>query len=229
MASVWLGRFRIAGKNWEGRDWELTEGGIALAREVNELWPDSHPLDGTVAGYGHDQRNPRSDHRPTPYVGPGIVRALDVGENVENDGIIFAEMLRQSRDPRIKYVLHEDRIFSSYRTSSREPWTWQLRTYGHESHVHVSFTELADNDDSAWNLKGDDMPLNQIERAVVDLAFDLTGAVGDRNYWYDKDNDDPELLNLRVAISSGSRALLERITRAEQGGEHTHSATVTLR
>ena len=130
----------------------LTAGGVTLAKEVEAIWPNRHPADGTVASKGHDQRNPNSDHRPRPFTGPGVVRALDVGENTEDDGIKFAEMLRVSRDPRIKYVLHENRIFSSYARSTRAPWEWGPLSVGHESHVHVSFTDRADNDPRPWHL-----------------------------------------------------------------------------
>jgi hypothetical protein len=155
--STWLGRFRIDGTNWEGRDWWLAAGGVSLVREVNKLWPERNALDGTVAGEGHDSRSPNSDHRPTPHTAdPAIVRAIDVGENVENDGQAFFDMLLATQDPRIKYVLHEDKIFSSYSRPDREPWEVKPQSVGHFSHVHVSFTNLADHDDSPWSLEGGD-------------------------------------------------------------------------
>lgn len=53
-----------------------------------------------------------------------------------------------------------------------------------------------------------DMPLDQIGKAVVDIAFDLLGAQPNtpaaRDYWYAKEPDDPELENLREAIRAGA-------------------------
>lgn len=49
------------------------------------------------------------------------------------------------------------------------------------------------------------MPLNQVERRVVDIAFDLLGAQGDRNYWYQKENNDPEFETLlKPAMQQGA-------------------------
>ena len=158
MPDTWLGRFRIDGVNHEGRRWYLAKGGVSLAREINVLYPKRTGLDGTVASAGHDDRSPRSDHRPHPYdASPAVVRAIDVGEAVENDGAALFELLRQTQDPRIKYGLHEDLIFSSYARGTRDPWEVHTQSVGHYGHVHVSLTSLADEDSSPRNLKGDEM------------------------------------------------------------------------
>lgn len=172
MQSIWLGRFRIRGTNWEGREWFLTPGGVELVRAVNTQWPEGHAADGTVASEGHDTNNPTSDHRPSPHdESPAVVRALDVGERVEDEGFTFAEMLRESKDPRIQYVLHENRIFSSYSRPGREPWTWANGSFGHINHVHVSFTERADWDNTAWFKGGSELTPEQEE--VLEWAAKL--------------------------------------------------------
>jgi len=51
------------------------------------------------------------------------------------------------------------------------------------------------------------MPLDQIGKAVVDIAFDLLGAQGDKQYWYDKEPDDGEFADLRNAITTGAAQL----------------------
>ena len=130
--------------------------------EIEAAYPDRTAHDGTVASRGHDANNPKSDHRPKPTIGKGIVRAVDAGEKVENDGIVLADAIRATRDERVKYVLHENRIFSSYPRPGRAAWEWATLSIGHPSHVHTSLTAKADADGSPWNLglgtTGVDMP-----------------------------------------------------------------------
>ncbi len=122
--------------------------------EIEAAWPSRGPADGTVASKNHDLNSPGSDHRPRPIEGEGVVRAVDAGEYVEDQGEALVEALRASRDPRIRYVIHEARIFSSYSNSRRNAWEWG--SYGgsnaHSNHVHVSLTRLGDTDGSAWEL-----------------------------------------------------------------------------
>lgn len=147
-------RFRRSGTNWEGRKWKTSNSLNALMDEIEAAFPGRHAADGTAASRGHDRNNPRSDHRPYPYSGPGVVNAVDAGEVKEDDGIALAEAIRASRDGRIKYVIHERRIFSSYPHANGAPWTW--RPYSgynaHLSHVHVSVNRGSQNDGSPYNL-----------------------------------------------------------------------------
>ena len=50
------------------------------------------------------------------------------------------DQLRLSQDSRIKYVIYDHRIFSSYPWNGIEPWTW--RPYSgsnpHTKHAHIS-------------------------------------------------------------------------------------------
>jgi len=141
-------RFRRSGINWEGRTWQVSAPIELLATMVEKTWPDKHPTDGTVASQRHDANNPRSDHRPKPVTGPGIVRAIDIGEVIEDQGETLTELLRASRDPRIRYVIHEGRLFSSYDHSDGPAWEWRPYRGGNEhlDHVHVSILATADTD-----------------------------------------------------------------------------------
>lgn len=147
-------RWRESGTNWEGRSWRLSHAVWMLLVEVEAAFPNRGPADGTVASKTHDQNNPTSDHRPHPYTGPGVVRAADIGEYVEDQGIAICEAIRSKRPRWVKYVIHENRMFSSYPTSSVPAWTW--RSYsggnGHLDHVHVSVYAGGDNDATPWNL-----------------------------------------------------------------------------
>lgn len=68
----------------------------------------------------------------------------------------------------------------------------------------------------------DDM--DQVGKAVVDIAFDMKWASGDRTYWYGKDNDDPEIEDLRKAIRQGAAA--DRIKIDQDGGGGLSEAEV---
>lgn len=145
-------RFRTAGTNWAGQEWQLSEALIMLGTQISGIWPAGQPTDGTVASKAHDAASPGSDHRPDPLEGLGTVRALDVGE-VGDQGAELFEALRVSRDPRIKYAIHDGEMFSSYPKGSYGPF--EVRPYyggGHGTHVHTSTLDAADNDPRAWDL-----------------------------------------------------------------------------
>ncbi len=135
--------------------WRTVPSLTQLLVQVDAVYPVRHPADGTAAGQGHFTTNPKSDH--TPDVN-GDVRAGDIGEVVEDDAFTVAEAIRLSRDPRIKYVIHERRLFSSYDHTNGAPYTW--RPYSgsnpHSSHVHISVLRTNQNDNTAWDI-GDDM------------------------------------------------------------------------
>ena len=57
--------------------------------------------------------------------------------------------------------------------------------------------------------------MNQIGKAVVDLAFDMGWAEGDRNYWYGLGDNDPAIEDLRAAIRKGAVTTRKKIN---QGG-----------
>jgi hypothetical protein len=157
-------RFRTGGQNWEGRQWTLVPGLVVLGQQISTLHPQAHATDGTVASKAHDAANPTSDHRPHPYSGPGRVRALDFGENTENDAFDVLESIRLSRDPRVKYVIHERRLFSSYPSGGIDPYTW--RPYSgpapHDNHGHISTLPEFDTDTRQWSITEDTMPHKHI-------------------------------------------------------------------
>ena len=163
-------RFRTSGTNHEGRPWVLAPCLIVLGQQISGFDSKWNPADGTVASKTHDKNNPKSDHRPHPYVGKGTVRALDAGENIENDGLKLAESIRLSKDKRIKYVLHEGRIYSSY---GSRPFVW--RTFKGAPHTgHVHFSTIAEYDDlvTPWAI-GDDMGNWKLPHDDVDDVEDM--------------------------------------------------------
>jgi len=139
--------FRYEGVNWEGRQWRTAASITRLGHQVEEIRPGTWPNDGTVASEAHDRANPTSDHRPDSY---GTVRAIDVTEPSPGWADRVTEVLRGSRDPRIRYVIHDRHIFSPV-----SEWEWRMY-HGenpHTSHFHLSVVSDSRAElDYAWTL-----------------------------------------------------------------------------
>lgn len=147
-----------------------------------------------------DHQNRASDHNPwvPPPVG-GIVTAGDFDHDPANGADMndFTEALRRSRDPRIKYVIWNKRMFSSYPTSGYDAWEWRPYTGPnlHTIHAHVSVQPTAYLYDLSkpWDIGKDwfDMAtkedLKDIVREVVrEEIHDL--AVGKTQKAYKRDD-----------------------------------------
>jgi hypothetical protein len=132
--------FRFEGINHAGQEWRAAGAIVTFGRQIEEIRPGRFRTDGTVASKAHDKNSPKSDHRPSPRTGLGIVRALDFAEGTRGFVDEVAEALRQSQDPRINYVIHDRRKFSSFSTSRFDAWEWRPYTgeNGHKTHGHLS-------------------------------------------------------------------------------------------
>jgi len=128
---------------------------VQLRSEANARYPGrDKSSDGWIGDAAHGATN--SDHNPDSR---GAVHAFDLDEdidgNVTNSGAdlaFFAEHIRSIRDPRVKYVIYEGRIFAGNQGPS--PWVW--RTYSganaHSKHMHISVlsTAIGENDTRNW-------------------------------------------------------------------------------
>lgn len=129
--------------------WRLAKSLIQLRQEVNAAFPDRpNNMDGSIGDTAHSARV--SDHNPNEH---GVVCAVDITEYTiagweMNDWL--AETLRASQDPRIKYVICDGRIFSSY---GKDKWEWRRYSgpNGHFKHLHVSVHGDYDNE-RGWNV-----------------------------------------------------------------------------
>ena len=151
--------------------------------QVNAMAPGRDTSsDGTIGDSGHQAR--KSDHNPNE---DGVVTAMDITHDPRHgiDAGTLAEMLRASKDKRIKYVISNARIFSSTQT----PWQWRPYTgaNAHTKHVHVSV--LGDrtlyDDTSPWPVdrfatvnQNAAMPS---ATAFVDITATVFGGLLDRN------------------------------------------------
>ena len=124
----------------------------AVLDQASARWPlRDKTADGICASSTHTEQNPGSDHEP--HV-DGYATAVDLTDDKGGgcDADAWAEHLRASRDPRVKYVICNRRMFSSYSTSTCPAWTWRPYTgpNPHEHHTHLSIQPTAINATGLW-------------------------------------------------------------------------------
>lgn len=141
----------------------------AVLDQATALWPNRRKTsDGVCASSSHTSANPNSDHEPNIN---GYASAVDLSDDKANgcDADAWAEHLRLTRDPRVKYVICNQRMFSSYSTSHRAAWEWGAYTgpNPHESHTHLSVHPDALFDTSPWFPTKDDDVTPQDKDEIV--------------------------------------------------------------
>lgn len=129
---------------------------VRLRAEMDTVAPRrSKASDGWIGNAAHAARP--SDHNPDSR---GIVHAIDITDD-DAHGADMAKLAHYittvSRDKRIKYLIHDKRIYSSRPVTSSGTPAWAARPYSgtnaHEHHLHVSVVDgpLAD-DASTWRV-----------------------------------------------------------------------------
>lgn len=141
-------------------NWRIAESLKKLREQVNAAYPNRSKIsDGAIGDAAHATR--ASDHNPWVKDGAmGIVTAVDVTHDPANgcDAGLLAEALIKSEDSRIKYVIWNREIATSYPAHGYPAWTW--RPYSgsnpHTKHVHISVqSDKARYDDrSEWVING---------------------------------------------------------------------------
>lgn len=133
--------------------WRLAQSLVTLRGEVNAKWPNRNKdSDGSIGDAAHASRS--SDHNPwiTDGNGPNVVSAIDITHDPKSgaDSYALAEFLRLHKDPRIKYVISNGKIFAG--KDGPSPWVW--RPYHgsnkHDHHVHVSVEDAKSAYDSTY-------------------------------------------------------------------------------
>jgi hypothetical protein len=128
----------------------LVAAGVTLRAQVNKRWPTREKAsDGWIGDRAHAAR--KSDHNPlngfvyaldidADLLGPGKrARSRKVAQELADQLIEYARSGKPGSD-RIKYVVYNNHIASG--TYSKQFWTWRAGSWGHEHHIHVSFTDL---------------------------------------------------------------------------------------
>jgi hypothetical protein len=142
---------------------KLCAAGVTLRDQVNKEWPSrDKSSDGWVGDAAHAARDgwgtngKGSYHNPDPN---GIVHAIDIDENFGpgwkkgTTAKEFAEELatycREGKDGgRIAHIVYEDQVASA----TANNWHFRGSGYGHQHHIHISFTNKADYDGKKFNL-----------------------------------------------------------------------------
>jgi hypothetical protein len=135
--------FRFDGRNHADQEWRAAGAIVTFGKQIEVLRPGTFGKDGTVASKEHDAAHPTSDHRPKPRTGVGTVRAIDFHETAPSLVDEVTEALRVSKDPRISYVIHDGRMFSSYDVPTVKAYNWRTYTGDnpHRDHGHLSVVE----------------------------------------------------------------------------------------
>jgi hypothetical protein len=134
----------------------LVAGGVTLRNQVNKRWPKRDKRsDGWIGDKAHAGR--QSDHNPDAR---GLVHALDIDADLDPKDPGAAQRLANqivayaaSGIPganRIKYVVFNNFLASG--TYANSMWTWRKGNYGHEHHIHVSFSNKGENNAQTYPL-----------------------------------------------------------------------------
>jgi peptidoglycan hydrolase-like protein with peptidoglycan-binding domain len=134
------------------KPWRLAKSLEVLRSQVNQQSPTRNKAsDGTLGDEAHASR--ASDHNRNSA---GVVQALDLTHDPAGgfDSYKFAETLRTKKDPRVKYVISNYRIFSG--NAGPSPWVYRKYTGSnpHSMHAHVSVVDDAKSYDdvSEWDI-----------------------------------------------------------------------------
>ena len=141
-----------------GQQWRVVRSLERLNEQIRAAYPRAVPPATPAASWGSiadSAHSSTSDHYPHYYSGLGgvaVVCARDFphAPTLGLDAHALAEKLRQSRDPRIGYIISNGRITSPGRS-------WQWGTYSgsdpHDTHIHVSTVHTAAADDTRdWQI-----------------------------------------------------------------------------
>jgi hypothetical protein len=127
-----------------------------LRAQINAKFPGRSKLsDGWIGDPSHQSTN--SDHNPHIVEAKWrVVSALDITHDPAHgcDAGKIALSLIAKRDPRIKYVISNGKIASSFTAGANPPWAWRKYTgknkHSHHFHVSVRAQKSLYDSELAW-------------------------------------------------------------------------------
>lgn len=164
--------------------WRLARSLEQLRSEVDASWPSrSTASDGSIGDAAHQSRD--SDHNPWVRDGQiGVVTAVDITDDRVAGVQIADEIVRvlvAARDPRMKYLIHDGRIWRAYDKPGIPAWTpaHYSGPNPHTHHVHVSVQPDKKLYDApvSWGIQEATMTTTPTKRRWRVVARTATGAV----------------------------------------------------
>lgn len=155
--------------------WRVANGIVVLQKELDSAFPNRTKPDWTVADKYHPTS---SDHHPDNPKHPGVVTAVDVrGADVAD---ALGEHLRKTKDRRVKYYIHNKRLFSSYDHSNGPAWSWRpyYGSNGHIDHGHLSLLDSSSryDDTHSWGLANVLVKDDEVEELIKHIQTGLKKA-----------------------------------------------------
>lgn len=143
---------------------------VAARKQASALAPGrSQASDGICGDEAHQAR--KSDHN----AGEAVDLTHDPGNGF--DAHSHARAIAARRDPRVKYIISERRIWNPDISSAWRPYDG---SNPHEKHFHMSIHRWARDDTSAWfDQEEDDLTGTQSQK-LDDLHAAMTAAKTDR-------------------------------------------------
>jgi hypothetical protein len=198
-------------------DWVKDRGLVVLVGQIDAAAPGrSKASDGFIGDLAH--QSGESDHNPERSAdadAPGNpdqqVDAADITHDPAHgaDMGVVTEAIRVSRDPRVKYVIFNRRIFSGTleaRRAGLPAYTWGPYTGSgdtHARHAHVSIEDVTHDQTQPWSIGiGDTMSLPPRQTQQLDAATKrdearVTGINPYKATWTAAPDDNEDSFELR--------------------------------
>lgn len=161
--------------------WRVANSLNQLLAQANAFAPNrAKGADGSIGDAAHQAEACASQHNSccVKFNGIWIIRARDFTHDPAGgfDSYAFAEQLRLSRDPRIRYIISNHRI-----TSASRNWLWEPYSGSdpHTNHAHVSvWDDPARFDDTsrAWRITAPAAATPQEVEMSTETFFSCNGA-----------------------------------------------------
>ncbi|AWN55553.1 hypothetical protein DK412_11150 [Methylobacterium sp. 17Sr1-1] len=132
-----------------------------MKTQINARWPNRRKSsDGMI---GDDRHCAVVTDKPSDHCahvrdgGVGVVTAYDITFDDRAgmcDAHAVVEAIRRSKDPRVKYIISNGKICSSYAVGQVQPWAWRpyKGSNKHTKHAHLSVvaTKAAYDSTKPW-------------------------------------------------------------------------------
>lgn len=184
---------------------KLCAAGVTLRDQVNKKWPSrDKSSDGWIGDAAHQANSGWGTNGKGSYhnVDPnGVVHAIDLDEDFLGKGkggqkiaMQFAEQLatycREGKDGgRIAHIVYEDQVASA----TANNWHFRGSGYSHFQHIHISFTNKADNDGSLFKL-----PIFNEVKPKPPVPIKIPTYPGRSTLSYKKRNEDVKKMQKRL-------------------------------